>query len=501
MKKDEMAKKKTRRQFLRTSAAGLAGFPLIKQSALGGASLNALEAANPVAAENAKPGTWEWELENAARNREIEGYASKTSVNRGESISFYVHTREKNYSLEVFRLGWYNGMGGRRVTNAVRLAGVRQTMPTPNAQTGLIECRWKNPYTITVPQSADATDWCSGVYVAKLTALRSRAQSYVIFVVRDDARPSPYLFQSSVTTFQAYNAWGGKSLYEFNSTNGRAYKVSFNRPYDDADGTGQVVTGWAGWELNMLRFLEREGYDVTYCTNVDTHARAALLNTHRAFLSVGHDEYWSWQMRGNVENALNNRAVNLGFFTANACYWQIRFESDSNGQANRTVVCYKDDYAADPDYNNSARRQYTTTTWRDPVVNRPEDALIGVMYDYYPVNGDIVVENAGHWVYANTGLQNGDRLAGLLGYEADRIFGNAPATLVRLAHSPLDADGVPGFSDMTIYSKANGAHVFATGSIQWAWGLDSYFAGIVHPNLASAPAQQIMRNVLARFAA
>lgn len=253
--------------------------------------------------------------------------------------------------------------------------------------------------------------------------------------------------------------------------------------------------------MNLLRFLEREGYDVAYCTNVDTHASANLLNNRRAFLSVGHDEYWSFSMRQSVESALRNRAVHLGFFTANACYWQIRLESDSSGQANRTIVCYKDDYLKDPSYNNAATRQYTTVTWRDPILNRPEDGLLGVMYDFYPVDGDMVVENTSHWVYADSGLVDGSRLPGLLGYEVDRIFGHAPATLVRLAHSPVDADGNVGFSDMTIYSLGNGAQVFATGTHRWAWGLDDWFAPDWHPNRVHPGAQQVTRNVLARFAA
>lgn len=489
-------KNKSRRRFIKSTAATLAGLPFAGKTSIGSPSL----LSNPIQTENAKPGTWEWQIDDLARESEIEGYASQTSINRGTSIKFYVNTRESKFQLEIFRLGWYGGMGGRRMTNPIRLNGVNQTIPQPAADTGLIECNWKVSYTLNVPKRADVTDWCSGVYLAKLTALSSYKQSYIVFVVRDDDRSSPYLFQSSVTTFQAYNGWGGKSLYDYNSIDGRAYVVSFNRPYDDGGGTGHLAADWAGWEQNMLRFLEREGYDVTYCTDIDTHSKSTLLHTHKAFLSVGHDEYWSWQMRQNVENALKNKAVNLGFFTANAAYWQIRFEADSSGQANRRMVCYKDAYLYDPYYANSSTRKYTTVQWRDPIVNRPEDALLGVMYEYYPVNGDIVVENTNHWVYAKTGLRDGDRLSGLLGYEADRIFGNAPSTLVRLAHSPLDADGVVGYSDMTTYSLSNGAQVFATGSIQFAWGLDDLYAWIVHPDLVSPQAQQMTRNILERFA-
>jgi hypothetical protein len=487
-----VTKKMTRKEFLQASAASLAGLTLANTT---GAAQTQPD--NPILRENAKPGATDWELSNPAYNREIEGYANKTSVPRGGSISFHVSTNARSYTLEIFRLGWYHGAGARRMTSPVSKTGLKQATPAPAAGTGLIECRWSSQITYSIPRTADPTHWASGFYVAKLTA-RGGKQSYIPFIVRDDDRTAKYLFQASVTTWQAYNAWGGKSLYAFNSTNGqRAYKVSFNRPYAVGYGTGDLINDWSSWELNMLRFLEREGYDVTYCTNLDTHENANLLNRAKAFLSVGHDEYWSRAIRDNVE-AGRNRGIHLGFFTANAAYWQVRFENGYNGAANRTLVCYKE-AARDPFYNDPATRALTTVTWRDPIINRPEETLLGVQYEHYPVDGDIVIANAGHWVFANTGLQNGDKLTGLLGYEADRVFGIGPANTTILAHSPVVSEAGAGFSDMAIYQHSSGANVFATGSIQWAWGLDDYFAYWSHTYLVNPAAQQITRNVLARF--
>lgn len=488
-----MTKKFTRKEFLQTSVAALFGIPLTRK-------MTVAATRNPTVIENERAGTFDWYPNNPARNREIEGYASSTSVRRGGLISFYVNTTDLYYQIEIFRLGWYSGYGARRVTNPVKVRGVRQAIPKPDAATGLIECRWVQPYTILAHNLFDPSDWCSGIYVAKLTGLSSQKETFIPFVVRDDSRKAAHLFQASFTTAQAYNAWGGKSLYEFNSTDGRAFKVSFNRPFDDGYGTGNLIAEWSGWEFNMLRYLEREGYDLCYCTNLDVHNQPNILARFKSFLSVGHDEYWSWQMREAVEAGLNKLGVHLGFFTANACYWQVRFENDYRGQADRTMVCYKDDYLKDPYYAVASKRKYTTVNWRNPIVNRPEDALIGVMYDYNPVNSDIIVENTDHWIYQNTGLRNGDRLVGLLGYEADRISGNAPSTLVRLAHSPVVVNGVSGASDMTLYTLPNGANVFATGTIQWAWGLDDLFAGVVHPNLVNPAAKQITSNVMDRFA-
>jgi hypothetical protein len=306
---------------------------------------------------------------------------------------------------------------------------------------------------------------------------------HIPFVVRDDARAATYLMQSSVSRWQAYNAWGGKSLYDFNSSGGRAHKVSYNRPYDNA--------AIDGLEVSMLRFLEREGFDVSYSTNIDTHARGAQLLQHRAFLSVGHDEYWSREMRTNVE-AARDHGVHLAFFSANTCYWQIRFEpSPVSGAADRTQVCYKD-AALDP----WPDRSRTTVRFRSAPVNWPEDLMIGVMYEYDPVDSDVKVMNTSHWVFAGTGLKDGDLLPRLLGSEVDRVFNDVHPGLVKLAHSPyFDSTGTQRFSDMTIYSVASGAMVFGAGIIYWPYGLDGY----IDPGRVSPALQQMTRNLLNRF--
>ena len=457
-------------------------------------------AANVVVIENARPGTFDWLITSPATNHEIEGYASAPSVNRGGTLELFVSTAEPSYLLEVFRLGWYQGLGGRRLS-AIWKTGMRQPPPTFDPATGLIECRWARSHVLRISSPLDPTVWPSGAYVAKLTAGTSGRQSYIPFIVRAGTRSSDFLFQSSVTTWQAYNNWGGKSLYDYNSTGGHAVKVSFERPYAEGHGSGNLVWEWGSWELNTLRFLEREGLDVTYTTNVDVHENTP--SGHRAFLSVGHDEYWSWDMRRHVETA-RRAGVSLAFFGANACFWQIRFEpSPASGRPDRVVVAYKYDYKSDPFFTDGdpANDRFVTTQWRLPPVNRPEDAMIGVAYVYDPVDADIVVENTEHWVYAGTGLRDGDRLEGLLGYEVDALLGHAPAGTVRLASSPFPLeDGTTAYSHMSIYTTPGGATVFATGSIFWSWGLDGLFGGGEHPLLVNAAVQQITRNVLRRMA-
>lgn len=472
--------------------------------------------ASPIALENTRAGNSDWVLTDPA-DHEVEGYASATSIQRGETLRLYVHTSDPSVTLAVYRMGWYGGVGARLVQGGIILRGIRQPMPTADPVTGLIECNWQESYGL-VTQSDDPREWLSGVYLAKLTGTASGKQSYIIFVVREDDRPSDFLFQSSVTTFQAYNNWGGKSTYPSNSLNERwARKVSFNRPYATSQhprggsgtGAGEFLTAasihptrslsTAGWEYNMVRWLERNGYDVTYSTDIDTHSRADFWKGHKAWLSVGHDEYWSQDMRRHVEGA-RDHGMGLGFFSANTCYWQIRLEpSPITGEPNRTMVAYKeaammeDPFALDEDPSND---ELITVQWRDPPVNRPEQSLIGIMYETVPVDGDLIITSPSHPLFAGVGLPSDYRLPGLLGYEIDRAYPNGPAGLTLLAHSPYSMDGQVVYGDMTLYEAPSGARVFATGTIQWSWGLDDYNAPFLRTARSSEIVQQITRNVL-----
>jgi hypothetical protein len=222
---------------------------------------------------------------------------------------------------------------------------------------------------------------------------------------------------------------------------------------------------------------------------------------HKGWLSVGHDEYWTWQMRHHVEGA-RDRGVHLAFFSGNVCYWQIRLEpSVLAGDPLRTVVSYKDDALKRDPYalDDRESRQQLTVRWRDQPVNRPEESLIGVMYDGNPVDGDIVITKPDHWTMVGTNLGPGDRLPRLLGYEADRVFENASPNRTILAESPYQFEGRPHLAHITTYTLANGATVFAAGTIQWSWGLDDFNVPELRVSSLNPSVQQITRNVLARF--
>ena len=459
--------------------------------------------ANETQTENANPGTTAWQLTNATITRQIEGYASLTSVNVGGSISFFVSTGDSSYTMDFYRIGWYGGAGGRELLGPITLPGGVQPTPSPDAY-GDFECNWATSYVLTVP-----TNWVSGVYLVKLTGTTSGAQAYIQFVVREDSRNSVYLFQRSITTDQAYNDWPGTAAGGLSLYNG-AVKVSFNRPYGIDESYNPLKYGagyFLRWEINMVRWMEMNGYDVTYVTDIDVHENSNLLLSHHAFLSVDHDEYWSWQMRQNVDTALA-AGVGLGFFSGNESYWQIRLEpSTVNGAPDRTQVAYKS--LNDPTTNPCLM----TILWRENTCMSSEQALSGVESTAWDVGVDMVIADATNWALAGSGLVNGQVISGAVGYEADgMVQSNSPAGTELIAHSPFPSgylsDSTPypayPYSDMVTYTASSGATVFSVGTIQWSWLLDDWGStpatGSARSSYLNAAAQKITANVLARLA-
>src|SRR5262245_23991987 len=290
---------------------------------------------SPVALENAKLGTRDWMLtrtriDPAAKYRcpWIEGYCSRTSVRAGDSISFHVSTNPSSaFTIEIYRMGWYGGAGGRLMKELGPFDGKSQ----PNPEIGskrVRDCSWKPCTELTIPQ-----DWLSGVYIGKLTAKADGTQSYVIFIVRDD-RKADFIFQCSDTTWQAYNRWPSQfALYDDGKEQwywGGDVQVSFNRPYGKycqildaplSTGSGEFLL----WEFPLAFWMESLGYDVTYISNLDTHRDPAGLLRAKGFLSVGHDEYWSIEMFENVRAAIA-RGVNAAFLSGNAVCGRILFD-------------------------------------------------------------------------------------------------------------------------------------------------------------------------------
>jgi len=455
-----------------------------------------------IALENKNPGTKDWGLANPASNHEIEGFAGATSVNRGGQINFFINTSSPSYTIEIFRLGWYGGAGARQMTVATTLSGQAQPPATVSTDTFLLECPWKLSYTLTVPGDSSVSNlWISGVYLARITASDTGKGAYIPFVVRDDSGKAEMILNVAAATYQAYNNWGGKSLYGYNSTGGvRALKVSFDRPYQDLGGAGILMQ----YEYGAIEFLEKNGYNVTYATDIDLHEGKLQFKNHKAFIVMGHDEYWTRAMRDNVTTA-RDADVSLAFFTGNTMVWQARLESSTtDSAADRVLVEYRSpsldpyDVAADP-----TKWPYVTTEWRDAPINDPEESLLGEMFSNVvtPNVADYVVKDGSSWVFAGTGLTTGSPIPQVVGREIDHSFGVvAIPGLEILASGDIETyDGKPDHADMTIYQAASGAYVFNAGSLMWPWTLDSYAFWGSHADYKSALAQQITANVLQKF--
>jgi hypothetical protein len=447
-------------------------------------------AGNPVERENALSGTPAWAIADAPADQ-VEAYASETDVLPGELVHFQVSTAER-YRIAVYRLGWYSGDGGRLVgCSPSDCTGDRQGSVQSAASTDpftfKIVANWSSTDSVRIP--ADAV---SGYYVARvvLTSGQSAGRGATVpFVVRPpDSQRSTVLVQVPVNTWEAYNPWGGHSLYDFNSAKGRrANRVSFDRPY------GFTAQGPLDWEIQLVRFLEREHVDVSYQTDVDTHFAPASLLAHRLVMTAGHDEYWTKEMRDAFERARDN-GTNLAFMGSNAAYWQVRYEDGG-----RTIVGYKSfsDPIADPSLK--------TVMFRE--LGRPECALMGVMHLYLrphqsgPVDYTVSPGAAQDPWFANTSFKPGDVVKGVVNDEWDAIPTPAPADCAKpgltvlFQYSATPDNG--GNADSVRYVSPSGARVFSAGGQRFSWGLDTWGTNKVGWTEPPDPrVQQFVRNML-----
>jgi hypothetical protein len=448
---------------------------------------------NPIQTENALGGTQpsEW-LPPPTPPAAIEGWASEVSVLPGQQVHLHISTNEDDrYRVELYRLGWYGGLGARLVTCSPSCGGDEQGQHrVATIRSGLIRADWPVTDTLSIPANA-----VSGYYYALLRVTSggddSDARGSVAFVVRDPpTRRSQILVQVPVNTWQAYNPWGGKSLYPFNSTDlAPAVRVSFDRPL------AFTAQGPFDWEYNLVRFLEHEGYDVSYQTDVDTDIRPESLLDHRLVIVNGHGEYWTRRMR-DAFNAARSVGTNLAFMGSNAAYWQVRYE---DGQ--RTLVGYKD-AAPDPEPNPVLR----TIRFRSLTPPRPECALLGVMFlrlrehQSGPVDYTVTSAATSDLWFANTGFHPGDTVRDVVGNEWDSL---PDAPVPDVCKKPnlkvlFHFEGAPADADAVRYTATSGARVFAGGAQQLSWTLDTFnltrFGRTLPPDFRM---QQFVRNALA----
>ena len=291
---------------------------------------------NAIVTENALPGNpaSEWDIVGAG-DPTIQGFSTELSVNKGQTIFFKIKTDASDYSINIYRIGYYKGNGARRIASGVITASLPQVQPQPlyETATGKTDCsNWQESGKWIVPTTA-----VSGVYIAKLTRKDNGGSSHIIFIVRDDAAKSNLLFKTSDATWQAYNNYGGNALYDYISSIPvpgfkQSVKVSYNRPFSNRGGNvgnGVRESFFFNAEYAMVRWLERNGYELTYTTQIDMARISTPLDLlkYKVLLSVGHDEYWSAEERAIFTSARNG-GVNLAFFSGNEVYWKTRWEDN-----------------------------------------------------------------------------------------------------------------------------------------------------------------------------
>lgn len=399
-----------------------------------------------------------WRITHLGAQHAIEGWVDRTSVLPGQPVGLHVSTTARSWQVTAFRMGWYGATGGARVWRSSRLHGIRLGASVLDPATNTVRTDW--PAALSLPTAA----WPPGAYLLRLDS--AAGQRFVPLTVRSPVTRGRVVLVNDVTTWQAYNEWGGYDLY--NGPGGKAdfgdrsTAVTFDRPYD-GDGSGQFLK----LDLPTIAHAERLGLPLAYATDIDLHAAPTLLVGALAVVTLGHDEYWSSAMRSAVTRA-RDRGVNVAFLGANAVFRHIRLQRTPFGP-DRLEVNYK--RLTDPLVG--LKDAEVTVDWREPPVPRPESVLTGVYYECNPVNAPMVVTDPGNWLFAGTGAYAGLALPHLVGPEYDRVNPGVPtpATIEVLTHSPVTCRGVDTFADSAWYTVPSGAGVFASGSNWFTTGL------------------------------
>ncbi|MEO8405954.1 MAG: N,N-dimethylformamidase beta subunit family domain-containing protein [Chitinophagaceae bacterium] len=457
-------------------------------------SVSLCQAQNPIVLENANTGNpiSEWGVPDF-RDPNISGFATEISVNRGNTVHFKVTVAGgAGYTIKIYRLGYYNGNGARLITNLGSFTGTVQPTGIADAVTGSLDCgNWSESASWAIPGTA-----VSGFYIAKLERTGG-GSNHIIFVVRNDAGTADLFFQTPDATWQAYNGYGGNYLYSGVTTypSGHAVKISYNRPFFVYNSGFLTDNRESDWYMNavypMIRWLERNGYDINYTTSVETARNGNLLLNHKVFVSTGHDEYWSKEQRENVE-AARAAGVNLAFFSGNEVYWKTRWEADASSNAFHTLVCYKEGALGDGTTAESTcgtKCDNTSTVWTGLWrtgaaydAGRPENALTGqASWDGTPGAIEVPSEYKKLRFWRNTTIaaladgQVATLAPNTLGHEWDWEQYKTDYPLGRITMSKTTLNN--HVHKLSLYKDASGALVFGAGTIQWSWGLDGAHAG------------------------
>ncbi len=421
------------------------------------------------------------------------GYISRQSITKGEKQQFYISSGLDTIDLKIFRLGAVK----EPVLTLHSLRGGFQTVPDSVYTKG---CGWNATAEVLIP-----FDWKPGIYEADFPVLNGTKK--IIFVVKEKELGSfsKVVVCLTVNTYQAYNNWGGKSLYNFNSTDKiAAYKVSYNRPITNDSGLG-----YFRWSNKFVQWADKEKIQVEYCTNLDLDRDPHFLDHYKVYITVGHDEYWSRKERNACQSFVNHGG-RMMILSGNTCWWQVRHEDNLH-----TLVCYKG-FKNDP--LHPKQDSIVTCIWERWPVSDTENVLTGVNFDQggYVNNGSTLVKSMGyggytayhthHWIYNGTNIHDGEIFgysSSIVGYETDgtpfhwvggypKITGEhkTPKNFCILGISTANRPGNANHATMGYYSTHSGGAVFNAATTNWVDGL--------YP-VADPVVAQITRNVLRRF--
>jgi hypothetical protein len=455
----------------------------------GGVAAGSVTARTAVVDSAGPVGTSGWRLSKPALARQIEGYTTKVSVLPGQRVGLKVSTAAERFRVAAFRFGWYHHHWARRVWSSGWFRGSRQASPVFfRERTRTIVAPWKRSLTVST------AGWRPGVYVFKLIA-GTGWQAHVPFMVRSPSALGRVALVAPVATWQAYNDWGGYSLYTGPPGDRRSWAVSFNRPYPPP-GAGRTQMMHGAVPIAVL--AARLNIPLAYLTNVDVAADAGALKGARGFVDISHDEYWSRAMRRHVTRA-RRAGTNLAFLGANTMYWRIRLEDTPNGP-NRLEVGYRSDAALDPVAQHHPGR--TTARWRDRPVPNPENRVIGMLYECFPVDAPYRVMTPRWWGFRHTGVVHGTTFAHLVGPEADRVYPirSTPRPLQILSYAKYSCGGVGTSTQSTYYTGPSGAAVFTAGTLRWTCALVRRCQPFILPKRTQRFVRIVTSNVMRLFA-
>lgn len=406
----------------------------------------------------------------------IAGYVASQAIAPGRVQRIYVSDpTARSVLIRIFRIGWYGGTGGREVLRSTRLRVVAQPPCSHDSATGLTACTWHPTLSFRIPSALP-----SGVYIATLHAPNGD-RSDCLFVVTS-AVATPLLAQLPTATYEAYNGWGGDSLYPGGTKLVRAtgttqgVEVSYDRPYDSLSGAGQFFTRG---DVSVVMFLEHYRYPVSYTDSEAADRDPASVSGHRLLVDFGHSEYWS-QREADAWSRARDKGTNLAFLSSDTMAWRVRFL-----QGGHVIVSYKEHASLDPDQTQASGAfpaygaPLTGSAYVGcitPRVRRPGAPA----YRYYPWSPNPTLQP--RWLFAGTRVTADTVIPGITGYEFDEVTPQSPAGVAVIGHGsgscmPVTEPGepVPGpgqnHADTTLYQASSGALVFKTGTLGWALGL------------------------------